>query len=100
VRAGRRVILNLLAASRDPERFERPDELVVPRHGPGFTIPFGWGMHHCLGATVARVEMEEAITELVRTCTDVAIAEPPELTPPAGMLFGPERMRLTFRRRA
>lgn len=99
VRAGRRVILNLLAASRDPERFERPDELVVPREGPGFTIPFGWGMHHCLGATVARVEMEEAIAELVQTCTDVAIPEPPELTPPAGMLYGPERMRLTFRRR-
>ncbi|HEX3784486.1 MAG TPA: cytochrome P450 [Pseudonocardiaceae bacterium] len=99
VRAGRRVILNLLAASRDPDRFQRPDELVVPRKEPLFDIPFGWGMHHCLGATVARVEMEAAIAALVTACTDVRIAQPPEFTPPAGMLYGPERMRLTFSRR-
>jgi cytochrome P450 len=99
VRKGRRVILNLLAASRDPHRFERPDELVVPRQEPRFDIPFGRGMHHCLGATVARVELEAAIAALVQTCAEVRIAEPLEFTPPAGMLYGPERMPLTFAHR-
>jgi cytochrome P450 len=99
VRKGRRVILNLLAASRDPRRFQRPDELVVPREEPRFDIPFGRGLHHCLGATVARVELEAAIAALVETCSEVRIAEPIEYTPPAGMLYGPERMRLTFTRR-
>jgi cytochrome P450 len=99
VRAGRRVILNLLSASRDPNRFDRPNEFVVPRVGPTFDVPFGWGMHHCLGATLARVEMEEALRVLVETFTDVAFAKTPEFTAPAGMLHGPESLALSYRGR-
>jgi cytochrome P450 len=100
VRKGRRVILNLLAASRDPDRFERADEFLLPRTGPDFDIPFGWGMHHCLGATLAQVEMEEALRVLTETYRDVRVTGIPEATPPQGMLQGPESLLLEFAERA
>jgi cytochrome P450 len=96
VRRGRRVILNLLAASRDPSRFERPDEFLLPRPGPHFSVPFGWGMHHCLGATLAEVEMEEALRLLIESYQDVRVIGIPAMTPPPGMLYGPESMLLQF----
>ena len=96
VRRGRRVILNLLAASRDPSRFERPDEFLLPRPEPHFNIPFGWGMHHCLGATLAEVEMEEALRLLIESYQDVRVIGIPAMTPPPGMLYGPESMLLQF----
>jgi cytochrome P450 len=96
VRRGRRVILNLLAASRDPSRFERPDEFLLPRPEPHFSVPFGWGMHHCLGATLAEVEMEEALRLLIESYQDVRVIGIPAMTPPAGMLHGPESMLLQF----
>jgi cytochrome P450 len=100
VRRGRRVILNLLAASRDPSRFERPDEFLLPRPEPHFNVPFGWGMHHCLGATLAQVEMAEALRVLTEGYRDVRVAGLPAMTPPAGMLHGPETMPLEFAERA
>jgi cytochrome P450 len=96
VRRGRRVILNLLAASRDPSRFERPDEFLLNRPTPHFNVPFGWGMHHCLGATLAQVEMEEALRVLTEGYQDVRVTGIPAMTPPAGMLHGPESMLLQF----
>jgi cytochrome P450 len=99
VRPGRRVILNLLAASRDPSRFDRPDEFLLPRPEPHFNVPFGWGMHHCLGATLARVEMEEALRVLTERYHDVRVTGIPATTPPAGMLHGPESMLLEFTKR-
>jgi cytochrome P450 len=96
VRRGRRVILNLLAASRDPSRFEHPDEFLLPRPEPHFNVPFGWGMHHCLGATLAQAEIEEALRVLTENYQGVRVTAIPALTPPAGMLHGPESMLLEF----
>jgi cytochrome P450 len=96
VRRGRRVILNLLAASRDPSRFESPDQFLLPRSEPHFNVHFGWGMHHCLGATLAQAEMEEALRVLTESYRDVRVTGIPAITPPAGMLHGPESMTLQF----
>jgi cytochrome P450 len=53
--AGERVYLVLAAANRDPERFERPDDLDLDRD-PNPHIGFGIGRHYCLGAPLARLE--------------------------------------------
>jgi cytochrome P450 len=100
VRAGRRVVLNLLSASRDENRFADPDRLLLPRPGPGFDVPFGWGMHYCLGAALARVEMQEAIRLLVEQFEPPVAGDGAEYTAPAGMLHGPERLPLLLRRRS
>jgi cytochrome P450 len=68
IRAGEIVMLLLGAANRDPEVFADPERLDVsrfvtetPRH-----LAFGQGIHFCLGAPLARMEGQIALTELVR----------------------------------
>ena len=51
------------SANRDPNKFERPDEMDITRW-PNPHVSFGAGIHHCLGATIARVEGQEVFREL------------------------------------
>jgi cytochrome P450 len=97
VETGRRVILNLMAASADESRFERPQEFRMDRP-QRYALPFGWGFHHCLGATLARSEMEAALTVLASKFAEVDLDGQPEFTAPTGMLHGPETLPLRFRR--
>jgi cytochrome P450 len=99
---GRRVILNFQAASRDPERFTDPD-VFAPRqpgrHAHSFDVPFGLGMHYCLGAALARAEIQESLAVLAERLCDVEVDAAPEMTEPAAMLHGPERMTFRYTKR-
>jgi cytochrome P450 len=55
--AGRCVLLLLGAANRDPRRFRSPDRLDLARR-EGAAMSFGFGVHHCMGAALARAETE------------------------------------------
>jgi cytochrome P450 len=71
------VHVSYLAANRDPERFERPDELDLDRQ-PGAHMTFGWGAHHCIGSPLAVMELELAIGTLLRRFPGLALAVPVE----------------------
>jgi len=97
--AGRRVILNFQAASRDPSRFDEPDAFTPRppgRHPESFDVPFGYGMHFCVGAALARAEMQEALGVLVQRLSSVRLAGDPQMTHPAAMLHGPETLPIEF----
>ncbi|HEY0815733.1 MAG TPA: cytochrome P450 [Pseudonocardia sp.] len=77
--AGSVVILSLAAANRDPSRFADPELLRVDRDAGGH-LAFGHGLHHCLGAQLARIEGQEAIGALVKARHDLTLAvDPAEL---------------------
>jgi cytochrome P450 len=62
--AGQPVMIGLLAANHDARRYDGPDRLDVSRtHNPH--LAFGHGIHHCLGAPLARLEGEIAIARLL-----------------------------------
>ena len=64
VRAGEQVIAMLDAANHDPAVFEHPDTLDITRDAHRH-LAFGAGVHHCLGAALARTEAQVALTALV-----------------------------------
>ncbi|WP_405764353.1 cytochrome P450 [Actinacidiphila glaucinigra] len=75
IRAGDVVHVSYLTANRDPEKYDRPDELDLDRAGtPHMT--FGWGGHHCLGAPLATMELRVAFRELLRRFPDLRLAKP------------------------
>jgi cytochrome P450 len=60
IAAGRRVLLVQCAANRDPRRFEVPDRLDL-RRSENRQLGFGYGIHYCLGAPLARLETQLAL---------------------------------------
>jgi cytochrome P450 len=75
---GDRVFALLNAANRDPEVFAEPDRFDVTR-GDSRHISFGFGIHYCLGAPLARLEGQIAAAALVERLPDLALAiEVPE----------------------
>ncbi|MEU5419148.1 cytochrome P450 [Streptomyces sp. NPDC020667] len=95
--AGEPVVAVLAAASRDPQRFEAPDVFDIRRDARGH-LAFGHGVHHCLGAPLARLEAAIAFRSLLERCPDLALdTEPAELSwRPGLMLRGLHHLPVRF----
>jgi len=77
IRRGDRAFLMLGAANRDPDAFERPDELVLGRT-PNPHVAFGYGIHFCVGAPLARLEGLLALPRLLERFPRLELASAPE----------------------
>src|SRR4029079_13977188 len=77
VAAGEKVAVLLGAANRDPAVFEAPDEMRVDRT-PNQHLAFGSGVHFCLGAPLARMEVVESVTALFASYPGLRLAGDPE----------------------
>ncbi len=75
---GALVQISLTSANRDPLKFDSPDEFDVlrPDHAQSAHLGFGHGIHYCLGAPLARLEMQLALTGLFSRFPRVALADP------------------------
>jgi len=71
IQTGDRVHLSLGAANRDPAVFSQPDRLDFGRTQQG--IPFGGGIHYCLGAALARIQGQIAINTVVQRLAELQI---------------------------
>jgi cytochrome P450 len=79
INAGQRVLILPAAGNRDPERFEDPDRVDITR-APNPHIAFGKGIHACIGAQLARLEMRLALASIVKRLPGLRFADPePEL---------------------
>ncbi len=65
LRKGDRIRWFITSANRDPETFAKPDTFDITRD-PNPHVAFGNGVHHCLGATLARLEGQEAFKALAQ----------------------------------
>jgi cytochrome P450 len=74
--AGQFVLISLLAVNRDQRQFADPDRLDITRPPSGH-LAFGHGIHHCLGAPLARLEGQIAIAALLRRFPGLALAAEP-----------------------
>lgn len=75
VRRGDPVLVALSGANRDPARFGDPDRLDLGRDSAGH-LAFGHGIHYCLGAPLARLEAEIAISALLARFGSISLAVP------------------------
>ena len=80
IRAGETVIASLAAANRDPDIFPDPDRLNVRRQEAPH-LAFGYGVHQCLGAQLARAEMKIGLSSLFRRLPALRLAVPPAQVP-------------------
>lgn len=72
--AGEPVLVALGAANRDPRRFTDPDQ-PDPLRDCRSHLAFGHGIHHCVVAALARVELREALLALSRELPDLRLAD-------------------------
>lgn len=77
IEAGDVIYAAVGAANRDPERWPDPDRVVVDRDDAAHHVQFGSGVHHCLGAHLARLQAEVALGALVFGLGDIALAGEP-----------------------
>ncbi len=90
---GAKIALLFGAANRDPRVFERPDEFDIGRENALQHIGFGGGIHVCIGAPLARIELEESLEALRSSWPDFQLVEEPRRTG-AFVIWGLEALRL------
>ena len=77
IKAGEGVMAALNSANRDPRAYDEPDELQLDRKDNKH-LSFGFGPHFCLGAQLARIELQESLLALVRRFPRMSLAKPAE----------------------
>jgi len=75
IRAGERVLMNLPAGNWDTEFADDPEKFDIQRNVRGH-LAFGYGAHQCIGANLARVEMQVAFSSLARRLPGLRLAVP------------------------
>ena len=90
---GGKIAMLFGAANRDPREFERPDEFDVGRANAAQHIGFGGGIHVCIGAPLARIELEASVDALRRYWPDFELVEEPRRTG-AFVIWGLAALRL------
>jgi len=93
---GTLVSVSLAGANRDPDTYDAPDTFDITRERTTQQMTFGSGIHHCMGAALARAELQEALVLLARRMPGLAVDGPVEWKPTTFGIWGPARLPLRF----
>jgi cytochrome P450 len=88
------VLLSFPAANRDPEFFDRADEVLIDRE-PNRHAAFGLGIHRCAGSHLARMEMRIALEEWLAAFPEFTLTDPSAVSWSAGQVRGPRTLPVT-----
>ncbi|MFC5186893.1 cytochrome P450 [Actinomadura harenae] len=97
--AGRMVFCSITAANRDPAEFPDPDVFDVRRGPAARHINFGGGAHHCLGRSLAQMELAEALTVLTARLGAPTVCGPITWRDDLAMIHGPDSLPLRWTER-
>jgi cytochrome P450 len=90
------VSTSLAGANRDPEVWEEPDEFDITQERGTVQMTFGSGIHFCLGAALARAELQEALPLLAQRMPGLARTGPVEWKPANFGIWGPAKLPIRF----
>jgi cytochrome P450 len=93
--AGALVLANTAAANRDPAVYDDPERHDITRENPPAMLTFGGGVHYCLGAHLARVELTEALRIITQRMPTPRRTGPAPWKPISG-ITGPTTLPIEF----
>jgi cytochrome P450 len=93
---GTLVSTSLTGANHDPDAWERPDAFDITLERSATQMTFGAGIHHCMGAALARAELQEALPILARRMPGLTRDEDVEWKPQTFGIWGPARLHVRF----
>ncbi len=95
IAAGDEVMLLIGSANRDAAAFERPDELALHR-SPNPHLAFGQGIHYCMGAVLARLQLQEVLRALAEEPRAISLGAQEPRWREHIVLRGLERLSLRY----
>ncbi len=97
LRKGDRVITVSLSNNFDESQFSDPERFDIGRH-PNHHLSFGYGIHFCIGAPLARLEMKTVLSKMVQRLPDLHLLhDEPLQVVDSRIMFGPKRLPVAFR---
>ena len=95
---GSHVLFAIAAANRDPSVFPEPNRFDIDRENKG-TLTFGFGMHFCVGAHLARAELATALDVILERLDDLQLVGDAPTRMVGSVLRGPDTLPVTFKAR-
>lgn len=96
MRQGDKVLMNFPAANRDPEAFDRADEVVLDR-ATNRHVAFGLGIHRCAGSNLARMELRVAVEEWLARIPSFHLEDAQPVLWAGGQVRGPRELPVVLR---
>ena len=94
--AGTVLVVSSFSGNRDPAAFERPDEFdITAERDSTRVLTFGAGIHYCVGANLARAELQEGLAFLARRIERLELAGEPQLQNVSG-IYGVDSLPVAF----
>jgi len=89
------ILLSFPSANRDPEVFERPDEVIIDREVNRHAA-FGLGVHRCVGSNLARMEVRVALERWLARFPEFSLADASAVTWSSGQVRGPRTLPVSI----